>query len=241
MRRIAIVIFAVLLILVSGCSKPEKMADTQKKFTFETEKEKESYSVGFRAGIQLYGMVKNNDIDFDAALQGIKDAVNEQPQLPKGEMTTLYSRFKDKLMKRQEGRHKAEAKKNKVEGEKFLKENALSEGVIVTGSGLQYKIIKEGTGPVPEETDIVILHYRGFLIDGREFVDTRKQEGAQPVQLPVARSLPFWKEGLQLMKVGARHRFFVPPALAYQEYGNPPLVGPNCVLVYDAVLEGIEK
>ena len=241
MRRISVILFAVLLILVSGCSKPEKTANTQKKFTFETGKEKESYSVGFRAGIQLYGMVKNNDVDFEVALQGIKDAVNEQPQLPKREMTKIYSEFKNKLMKRQQERHKADAEKNKVEGEKFLKANAGREGIVVLPGGLQYKVLKEGTGPAPKETDIVVLHYRGFLIDGREFADTRKQKDGQPVRLPVARSLPFWKEGLPLMKTGDRFRFFVPPALAYQEYGNPPLIGANSVLIYEAELVAVEK
>ncbi|MFC2155531.1 FKBP-type peptidyl-prolyl cis-trans isomerase N-terminal domain-containing protein [Acidobacteriota bacterium] len=191
MRRISIVVFAILLILVSGCSKPEKKADTQKKFTFETEKEKESYSVGFRAGIQLYGMVKNNDVDFDVVLQAIKDAINEQPQLPKREMTKIYSEFKNKLMKRQEERYKTDAGKNKIEGEKFLETNAVREGIVVLPCDLQYQVLKKGSGPAPNETDIVVLHYRGFLTDGREFVDTRKQKDGQPVKLPVARSLPF--------------------------------------------------
>lgn len=241
MKRTFIVVFTLLLIFVSGCSKPEQAEETQKKLTFETERQKESYAAGFRNGIQLYGMVKNNDIDFEIALQAIKDAVNDQPQLPKGEMTEIYSRFKDKLMKRQEERQKAEAQKNKEEGEKFLKANAEREGIIVTDSGLQYKVLKEGSGPVPRETDIVTLHYRGFLINGMEFVDTRKREGRQPVQMPVGRSLPFWKEGLQLMKAGDRFRFFVPPDLAYQEYGKPPLIGPNFVLIYEAQLESIER
>lgn len=239
MKRITILLFAVLLILISGCSKPEKTADTQKKCSFETDREKESYAVGFRAGIQLYGMVKNNDIDFDVALRGIKDAVNEQAQLPKKDMTKIYSDFKNKLTKRQEERKKADAEKNKAAGEQYLKENAGREGIVSLPSGLQYKVLKEGTGPSPKETDIVILHYRGFLIDGKEFIDTRKSN-EEPVKLPVARSLPFWKEALPLMKVGAMFRFFVPPALAYREYGYPPLVGPNAVLVYETKLEGIE-
>lgn len=240
MKRISIVLFIILLMFISGCTKTKKAEETQKKLTFETERQKESYAVGFRNGIQLYGMVKNDDIDFDVALQGIKDAVNEQPQLPKREMTKIYARFKDRLQKNQEERRKAEAQKNKVDGEKFLEENVGKEGVIVTNSGLQYQVLKEGTGPAPKETDLVSVHYRGFLIDGREFVDTRKREGAQPVKLPVGRSLPFWKEGLPLMKVGASYRFFIPPTLAYQEYGNPPLIGANAVLVYEVELLGIE-
>lgn len=238
MRRISILLLAVLLIFAVGCSKQEK-ADTQTKYSFETDREKESYAVGFRAGIQLYGMVRNKDIDFEIALQGIKDAIDEQPQLPKREMTKIYADFKDKLMALQKERQKADAEKNKAAGEQFLKENAGREGIVSLPSGLQYQVLREGTGPSPKETDIVILHYRGFLIDGQEFVDTHKTK-EEPVKLPVARSLPFWKEALPLMKVGAMFRFFVPSALAYQEYGYQPLVGPNSVLIYEAKLEGIE-
>jgi FKBP-type peptidyl-prolyl cis-trans isomerase len=227
-----------LVIFVLGCSKSKEAEETRKKLTFETERKKESYSVGFRAGIRLYGMVKNNDIDLDVALQGIKDAVSEQPQLPKQEMQKIYSQFKDKLIKRQAEREKARALQNKMEGEKFLKENTAGEGVIVTESGLQYKILKVGTGPIPKETDITIVHYRGILLNGTEVFNTHKRGG--PIKLPVERSLPAWKEALQLMKVGTKFVLFIPPELAYKDHGKPPLIGANVVLIYEAELLGIE-
>jgi FKBP-type peptidyl-prolyl cis-trans isomerase len=229
-----------IILMISGlaCSKPGETTETQKKLVPETERQKESYSVGFRAGIQLYGMVKNNDIDLDVALQGIRDAVNEQPQLSKQDMQKIYARFKDKLMKRQEERKKAQALQNKKQGEEFLKENANQEGVIITDSGLQYKILKQGTGPIPKESDIAIVHYRGTLLDGTEIFNTFN--GAQPIKLPVNLSLPAWKEALQLMKTGSKFVLFIPPHLAYKEHGKPPLIGANALLIYEAELVGIE-
>jgi FKBP-type peptidyl-prolyl cis-trans isomerase len=242
MKRIFIIVLSIVLSgLVLGSQDTAQTTETQQKESLKTEREKESYAVGFRSGLQLYGMVKNNDIDFEVALQGIRDAVNEQPALPKEELTKIYAQFREKLEKRMEERRKAEAEINKTNGENFLKANAARPGIVVTASGLQYQVIKEGDGPLPKETDIVTVHYRNFLADGRKIADTRSGEAAKPVKMPVGRSLPFWKESLQLMKVGAIYRFYVPPALAYQEYGNPPLIAPNVVLVFDVELLGIEN
>ncbi|MGD2087651.1 MAG: FKBP-type peptidyl-prolyl cis-trans isomerase [Candidatus Aminicenantes bacterium] len=237
MKSILSVLLIMFVLFVSGCSKSNE-TEEQKKLTFKTERQKESYSVGFRAGIRLYGMVKNNDIDLDVALQGVKDAVNERPQLPKKELQEIYSRFTDKLMKRQTEREQARALQNKIQGETFLKENAAREGVIVTGSGLQYKVLKEGTGPIPKETDIAVVHYRGTLLNGTEVFNTYKR--GEPIKLPVQRSLPAWKEALQLMKVGTRFVLFIPPNLAYKNHGKPPLIGANMVLIYEVELLGIE-
>lgn len=238
MRRLLGIILIIQMLLVLGCSKPGETKKSQTKPTLETERQKESYSVGFRAGIRLYGMVKNNDIDLDLALQGLKDAVKENPQLPKKDMQTIYAKFKDKLMKRQEERKKFQAHRNKIMGEKFLKENAEGEGVVVTGSGLQYRLLQEGSGAIPKETDIAIVHYRGRLLDGTEIFNTYKQ--GKPVRLPVTLSLPAWKEALQKMKVGSKFVLFIPPHLAYKDHGKPPFIEANAVLVYEAELLGIE-
>ncbi len=244
MKRIFIMIVFITLNtcgFVFGCQDAAQTGETKQEASLKTEREKESYAVGFRSGLQLYGLVKNNDIDFEVALQGIRDAVNEKPLLPKEELTKIYAQFRERLEKRMEERQKEIAKINKVEGEKFLKANAAKPGVVVTASGLQYKVLIEGSGPVPQETDIVSAHYREFFFDGREIENTRTREGGKPVTIPLGRTFPLWKEGFQLMKVGSFYRFYVPPALAYREYGNPPLIGPNAVLVYEVELLGIEK
>jgi FKBP-type peptidyl-prolyl cis-trans isomerase len=130
------------------------------------------------------------------------------------------------------------AEKNKSEGQRFLKENAGKEGIIVSETGLQYNVIKKGTGPIPKENDIAIVHYRGTLLDGKEVLNTYTK--GQPEKLRLKNSLPAWKEGLQLMKVGAKYNFFIPPDLAYGESGCKPFIEPNAVLIYEVELLGIE-
>ena len=239
MKKRAFIFFSVIVvILASSCSKSKEPGDSEKKLTLDTERQKISYSVGYRLGLRLQSMTKNNDIDLEPALQGIKDAAAAQPKIPEPEMQKIYVQFKKELQEREAERQKILAYKNKTEGEKFLKENAVKEGVVVTGSGLQYKVLKEGTGPVPGETGIAVVHYRGTLPDGTEVFNTYSR--GKPVKLPVKRSLPAWREGLQLMKVGAKYLFFIPPQLAYKQHGRPPLIGANAVLIYEAELLGIE-
>jgi len=103
---------------------------------------------------------------------------------------------------------------------------------------LQYKIIKQGEGQNPGPRDIALVHYRGTLMDGTEIFSTYHSKA---LYLPVDRSLPAWKEGLQLMKKGSKFTFYIPPKLAYKHFGNPPLIPPNAVLIYEAELIAIEK
>ena len=238
MRQLLVILSIALLILVSGCSKPTDTQEPKKQITLETERQKESYSAGFRAGIHLYSLLKSNDIELDIAMEGVRDAVNASPKLPNPEMQKIYSQFQNRLKKRQEEEHNAQLLRNKKLGEDFLKENATKEGVIVTKSGLQYKILKEGIGSIPKEGDIAIVHYRGTRIDGKEVFNTYQQ--GQPIKLPVHLSLPAWKEALQLMKTGSKFILYIPPDLAYKEHGKPPLIDPHTVLIYEAELVGIE-
>jgi FKBP-type peptidyl-prolyl cis-trans isomerase len=238
MKRLLGILTVTLVLLVSGCSRPGETTKAQTKLTFESEQQKESYSVGFRAGIRLYELVKVGDIEEDGTLQGILDGFNAKPQLSKKEMQKLYANFKNKQMKRREEREKIQAHRNKMMGEKFLSQNARKEGVVVTDSGLQYRVLTEGNGEIPKETDIAVVHYRGMLLDGTEIFNSYKN--GKPIRLPVNRSLPAWKEALQKMRVGSKFVMFIPPQLAYKDHGKPPLIAGNTVLVYEAELLGIE-
>ena len=121
------------------------------------------------------------------------------------------------------------------QGEDFLKENAKKEGVKTTDSGLQYKVLKEGTGKSPKATDTVTVHYRGTLINGTEF-DSSLKSGA-PAQFPLNRVISGWTEGVQLMKEGAKYQFFIPAKLAYGERGTPGgPIGPNETLIFEIEL-----
>jgi FKBP-type peptidyl-prolyl cis-trans isomerase len=120
------------------------------------------------------------------------------------------------------------------EGKKFLEENAKKEGVNVTSSGLQYKVIKEGYGTKPKATETVVVHYRGTLIDGTEFDSSYKRN--QPISFPLNGVIAGWTEGLQLMKTGAKYEFYIPYNLAYGERGAGGVIPPYAPLIFEVEL-----
>jgi len=124
-------------------------------------------------------------------------------------------------------------------GDSFLAQNAKKDGVVTTASGLQYKVIKSGTGESPKATDTVKVHYEGRLTDGTVF-DSSIQRG-QPAAFPVNAVIPGWTEALQLMKVGDKWQLYIPAKLAYGDQSPTPTIPPNSVLVFDVELLGIEK
>lgn len=123
---------------------------------------------------------------------------------------------------------------NKAAGEKFLAENGKAAGVVTTASGLQYQVFTEGTGASPKATDNVTVHYKGTTIDGKEF-DSSYSRG-EPATFPLNRVIAGWTEGVQLMKEGAKYRFFIPSNLAYGERGAGRDIGPNAALIFDVEL-----
>jgi FKBP-type peptidyl-prolyl cis-trans isomerase len=126
---------------------------------------------------------------------------------------------------------------NAAEGDAFLLENRSKEGVTVTDSGLQYKVMVAGDGPRPAATDRVRVHYRGTLLDGQEF-DSSYSRG-EPITFALDQVIPGWTEGVQLMQVGSKYQFFIPANLAYGPNG-PPSIGPNATLIFEVELLGIE-
>jgi FKBP-type peptidyl-prolyl cis-trans isomerase FklB len=202
----------------------------------KTQKDKTSYSIGMDIGNSL----KKQAIDVDPALvaQGIKDSYTGGKTLMSDEeFRETMTAFQKDLMAKQAERTKELAEKNKKDGEVFLAENKKKEGVITLPSGLQYKVIKEGTGEKPKLTDTVTVNYRGTLIDGTEF-DSSARHG-QPATFPVNGVIPGWTEALQLMKTGSKFQIFIPANLAYGERGTGREIGPNATLVFDVELLSI--
>lgn len=119
-------------------------------------------------------------------------------------------------------------------GQRFLKENATKPGVTTTASGLQYKVLKEGTGRSPKATDVVVVNYRGTLINGKEFDSSYKS--GNPIEFPLNRVIPGWTEGVQLMKEGAKYEFYIPPNLAYGSRGAGGVIGPDETLIFEVEL-----
>jgi len=142
-------------------------------------------------------------------------------------------------MTKQEEETKKLGEKNRKEGEAFLAANKKKEGVKTLASGLQYKVIKPGTGKKPKSTDTVTTHYRGTLIDGTEF-DSSYNRG-QPATFPVHGVIPGWTEALQLMEEGAKWQLFIPSKLGYGERGAGQAIGPNATLIFEVELVSVQE
>ena len=196
--------------------------------------DKLSYALGLGIGRQLSQMGAN-DLNASDFAQAVKDMIDgKEPQVPTAEAQQIVEDF----FRRQEEKQRAEAaekyKGAKSEGEKYLSENAKKEGVVTLPSGLQYKVLKEGNGKSPKATDKVVCHYEGMLIDGTMF-DSSIQRG-EPATFPLNGVIAGWTEGLQLMKEGAKYRFFIPYQLGYGERGAGTSIPPFATLVFDVEL-----
>jgi len=207
------------------------------KMTLKDNKDKVSYSIGLNIGKSM--KQEGLDINPDALAAAMKDVfAGAKPQLTDEEVQAVMQEFQKEMMaKRMKGQQEG-LTKNKAEGEKFLADNKKKEGIKTTASGLQYKVIKDGTGKTPKATDTVKVHYHGTLIDGTVF-DSSVQRG-EPISFPLNGVIPGWTEGVQLMKVGDKFQFTIPSALAYGEQGAGGAIGPNSTLIFDVELLGIE-
>jgi FKBP-type peptidyl-prolyl cis-trans isomerase len=199
-------------------------------------KQKTSYAIGLDIATSL----KRQDIDVDvkALAAGLTDEFAGKPGLTEEEQKAVILDLQKTARSKAEEKQKAAAETNLKAGEAFLAANAKKEGVKTTASGLQYKVVKSGTGPSPKLTETVKVHYTGTLIDGTVF-DSSVQRGT-PATFPVNGVIPGWTEALQLMKVGDKWQVFIPAKLAYGEHG-PRSIGPNSTLIFDVELLGIEK
>ena len=210
----------------------------QDKTTLKDERDKVSYSIGLDIGNTF--KKQNMDISTEALMSGLKDATTgAKPQMTDEEMKTTMANYSKTMMEKQQAVAKEAGAKNLAAGEKFLAENKGKEGVKTTASGLQYKVIKEGNGPTPKETDTVETHYRGTLLDGTEFDSSYARN--EPATFPVNRVIKGWTEALQMMKVGSKYELYIPASLAYGERGAGQEIGPNSTLKFEVELLGIKE
>ncbi|MBI3754671.1 MAG: FKBP-type peptidyl-prolyl cis-trans isomerase, partial [Deltaproteobacteria bacterium] len=170
----------------------------------------------------------------------IKDALSGgKPLMTDKEIQETMTAFQKEMTAKQAGRAKVLGEKKKKEGETFLAANKKKEGVKTTSSGLQYKVIKAGSGAKPKTTDSVTVNYRGALIDGTEFDSSYKR--GEAATFPLNGIIPGWVEALQLMPVGSKWQLFVPFNLAYGEHGQGREIGPNATLIFEVELISINK
>jgi len=212
--------------------------NAKENLVLKNQKDKVSYVIGMDIGTNL--KKQSIDVDPDILAKGIKDGFSGgKSLLSEQEVREIMAAFQKEMMAKQEELNKKLGEKNKKEGEGFLAENKKKEGVKTLPSGLQYKVIKAGTGKKPKLTDTVTTHYRGTLIDGTEF-DSSYRRG-QPATFPINGVIPGWTEALQLMQEGAKWQLFVPPNLAYGERGAGRQIGPNATLIFEVELISIQE
>lgn len=219
-----------------ACCAAALAAETNVKL--ENNKDKASYAIGMDIGRSF--KKQQLELNLDAVTQGVRDAYSGKKELllTDEETKEVMETFKREFMAKRETSMKEAAVKNKEEGEKFLAANKSKEGVKTTASGLQYKVLKEGTGPKPKASDTVRTHYRGTLIDGTEFDSSFKRN--EPATFPLNGVIPAWTEALQLMPVGSKWQLFAPSELAYGERGAGQDIGPNSTLIFEVELLSIE-
>jgi FKBP-type peptidyl-prolyl cis-trans isomerase FkpA len=203
---------------------------------FKSEKEKYGYLVGTKVAENLSQIKDEVDVNalINALQAGLKGA---KPILTPEELNQVNQEFMQKHQAAAMAKRAEEAKKNQADGDAFLAKNKTKTGVKTTASGLQYEVVKEGSGPKPKATDTVKVDYVGTKIDGTKF-DASADHGG-PATFPRNGVIPGWTEGVQLMSTGSKYKFYVPSKLAYGENGPGP-IGPNATLVFEVTLLGIE-
>lgn len=204
----------------------------------KTQKEKVSYIIGTDIGNNF--KKQGIDIEPDILMKGIKDALSgNKLLLSEKETTDIMTAYKQEFMAKQAEATKVLGEKNKKDGEAYLAENKKKEGVKTLPSGLQYKVIADGTGKSPKATDTVVVNYRGMLIDGTEFDSSYKR--GQSATFPVNGVIPGWTEALQLMKEGSKWQIVLPSNIAYGDRGAGGNIGPNAVLIFEVELIAVKE
>jgi FKBP-type peptidyl-prolyl cis-trans isomerase FklB len=204
--------------------------------TLKTPKEKLSYIIGVQIGNDL----KSQSVDVDPAIvnKGLQDSIaGNKLLIGDQEAKDIIAAYQKERAGKMAEEKKKVGEKNKQEGAAFLAANKKKEGVKTLPSGLQYKVIKEGTGKTPKATDTVVTQYKGTLINGTEFDSSYRRN--EPATFPVNGVIRGWTEALQLMKEGSKWEIVVPPELAYGEQGAGP-IGPNATLIFEVELVSVK-
>jgi FKBP-type peptidyl-prolyl cis-trans isomerase FklB len=226
------------MVVVFGLLLVANTALAAKNLELKTPKDKASYAIGMDMGNSL----KKNGVDVnpDALAKALKDVLTDQKtQLTDQEAGTILADMQKEMQGKRQEKMKIQGEKNKTEGTAFLAENMKKEGVKTLPSGLQYKVLTEGSGKSPSATDTVTVQYTGRLVDGTEFDSSYKR--GQAATFAVSGVIKGWTEALQLMKEGGKWQLFLPSALAYGEtgtVGGP--IGPNAALIFDVELVSIQ-
>lgn len=232
------------LLLIALCLLPlvaNAQNTTAQDNALKDKKQKLSYSLGLNIGANLKS--QGIDIDPQVLARGIADVISgTKPAMSEDEVRATLQELQTNMQAKdsqQQEANKQQGDTNKKAGDAFLAANAKKPGIVTLPSGLQYKILKAGTGPKPKETDTVVTQYRGTLLDGSEFDSSYKRN--EPAVFPCNGVIKGWTEALQLMPVGSKWQLFIPPQLAYGERGAGDVIGPNQTLIFEVELVSIKK
>ncbi len=209
----------------------------------KTEADKQAYALGASVGMFVDRKLDAQEevglgFDKELVIKGFIASLNEKSQFTPAELNQITQAAETAFKAKQEEQQDKVAATNLEEGKKFLEENAKKEGVMTTESGLQYQVMTEGEGDHPVATDTVKVHYKGTLLNGKEF-DSSYSRG-EPAVFPLNRVISGWTEGVQLMTVGSKYKFFIPAELAYGER-NMGDIGANSTLIFEVELLDIIK
>lgn len=220
----------------SGARKSATTAKTGTAVTLKTQKQKASYALGMSIGSGMHR--QNLPVDPALVSRGLRDALaGGKTLMTEDEMKAALQQLRGQVQEAQAAKAQAEGEANRKTGDAFLEANKSKEGVKTLPDGLEYKVLKEGTGPKPAATDTVTVNYRGTLIDGKEFDSSYKR--GQPASFPLNGVIKGWTEALQLMPVGSKWELFIPPDLAYGDHSPDPSIAPGSTLIFDVELLSI--
>ncbi|MGH8611203.1 MAG: FKBP-type peptidyl-prolyl cis-trans isomerase [Gammaproteobacteria bacterium] len=209
-------------------------AGVAEEAVLDTEKAKFSYAIGLQIGQSF--VRQGVEIDAEAFALALQDTLaGREPRIPALELQAVLQKQEQEIQKRQQ----AVAVKNSAAGRRFLEQNKSKEGIHELPNGLQYKVIKKGQGNRPQGSDSVDVHYRGTLIDGREF-DSSYRRG-KPTTLRLNGVIKGWQEALPMMPEGSKWQIFLPPELAYGQRGAGAVIGPNETLIFEIELIAVRQ
>jgi FKBP-type peptidyl-prolyl cis-trans isomerase FklB len=204
----------------------------------KTQKEKASYALGMKIGGDLHRQGVSTAVDPAIVARGLRDALaGTKPLLTEEDEKAALIQLQSQVVGAQQAKAHEAGTANRKQGEEFLATNKSKPGIVTLPSGMQYKILKEGTGPKPTAGDTVSCNYRGTLIDGKEFDSSYKR--GQPTSFPVGGVIKGWTEALQLMPVGSKWQLFIPSELAYGDRGAGGDIGPGETLIFEVELLSI--
>lgn len=236
-RKSFMILLGILVFSAAAFADKGKKGNIKKSDLTKNFKNKVSYCIGMDIGDNL--KQQSIDVDIDILFYGIKNALSGKDDLlSEEEIKATMKELQKKMKNKYEEERKKSGEKNLKESEKFLTKNKKKKGVITLKSGLQYKVLKKGTGDSPTSDDIVSVNYKGTFINGEEFDSSYKN--GKPVTFPVSGVIKGWTEALPLMKTGGKWELYISPDLAYGKRGAGNDIGPNTLLIFTLELISIE-